>query len=358
MKKIILFSLLIISGNILFAQNKEEADKLVAEGVAFHDKGDYDDAIEKYDKALDADKDNLMALTEKAFSLLASQKFDESISYCKKAIRSHPNDGGLKTVYVTYGNALDAIKKTDKSIKMYNEGIKQFPDYYQLYFNKGITLSGAQKYDDALLSFQNSVMLNPKHAGSHNAIARVLYSQKNNIPSLLAFCRFLIIESTGNRATDNLQYIQKIMKGNVTQTGEKSVTINLSSDLFGDPKSKVKNGNNFSSTELILSMTAALDYDEKNIKKTEVEQFIRKFESLCASLKESKTTNTGFYWEYYVPYFTEMNDKNFTETFSHIIFAPSGDPKISDWLNTHKEEIDNFYDWSGLFKWKADLATF
>lgn len=49
-----------------------------------------------------------------------------------------------------------------------------------------------------------------------------------------------------------------------------------------------------------------------------------------------------------------MKDKNFMETFAYIVFAPSGDPKVADWLNTHKEEINNFYDWSGLFKWKAD----
>jgi Tfp pilus assembly protein PilF len=351
MEKIIFLLLLIISGNILFAQNKEEAGKLVAEGVALHDKEDYNGAIVKYDKALDADVDNLIALAEKALSLLVLQKFDESISCCKKAIQKHPNDDGLKTVYVTYGNALDAINKTEMSVKIYDEGIKQFPGFYQLYFNKGITLSGAQKYDEALLCFQSSVMLNPKHSGSHNAIARILSLQNNKIPSLLAFCRFLIIESEGNRAKENLESVQKIMKGNVTKTGEKSVTINLSPDLFGDARSKGKGDNNFSSIELILGMTAALDYNEYNIKKTEVDQFIRKFETVLNSLKEGKINNTGFYWNYYVPYFVEMKDRNMVSIFAHIAFAPSNDPAITDWLNAHKEEINNFYDWSGLFKW-------
>ena len=51
--------------SISFAQNKADAEKLVDEGVAYHDKGDYDGAISRYDKALELDKDNLLAMTEK-----------------------------------------------------------------------------------------------------------------------------------------------------------------------------------------------------------------------------------------------------------------------------------------------------
>ena len=42
----------------LFSQNKTEAEKLVEEGVPYHDKGDYEGAINKYDNALELDKDN------------------------------------------------------------------------------------------------------------------------------------------------------------------------------------------------------------------------------------------------------------------------------------------------------------
>jgi Tfp pilus assembly protein PilF len=339
--------------NISFGQNKAEAEKLVDEGVAYHDKGDYDGAISKYDKALELDKDNLLALTEKAFSLLSLQKYDEAIKYCQKALETHSGDKGLKTVYVTYGNAYDGLKKTDKSIEMYDHGIKQFPDYYQLYFNKGITLSSVKKYDEAILCFQKSVTLNPKHGSSHNAIARLSNIINNRIPSLLAYCRFLSIEPQSNRAKENLASLQRIMKGNVEETGKNSVTINISSDMLNDTTAKSKE-NSFASTDLILAMDAALDFDKKNKKKTEVEQFIRKFETVCATLKETQKDNYGFYWDYYAPYFIEMKDKNFIETFSYIAFASFNDPEVSKWLKSHKSEIDKFFEWSTSFEWKAN----
>jgi tetratricopeptide (TPR) repeat protein len=348
----LIYSLLCFSS---FGQNKADAEKLVGEGIAYHDKGDYEGAILRYDKALKLDKENLLAMAEKAISLLSFQKYEDAINLCQKAIAAHPGDNGLTTVYVTYGNASDGLKKTDKSIAIYDEGIRQFPDYYPLYFNKGISLASVKKHDEAILCFQKAIILNPKHGSSHNAIARLSSINNKRIPALLAYCRFLTIDQLSNRAKENLSAMQKLMKGNAKETGEKSVTINISSDMLGDTKADGKSKeNSFTATDLLLAMDAALDFDEKNKRKTEVEQFIRKFQTVCASLKETKKDNYGFFWNYYVPYFTAMNDKDFLETFSYIAFASSDDPEIAKWLNTHKNETDKFFEWSKSFEFKSN----
>lgn len=355
MKKIVLLMLFALISNGLFAQDKEAAENLVNEGVAMHDKGDYDGAIAKYDKALLMDKDNLMALTEKAFSLFSMQKYEESVLYCQKAIEKHPGEKGLKTLYVTYGNALDGLNRSENAIEMYDEGIKQFPDYYQLYFNKAIALANEKKYDEAILCFQKSVMHNPTHASSHNAIARFLSIYNKNIPSLLAYCRFLILEPQTKRAKENLEGVKKIMKGNVVENGNNNITLNINPAIFGDTTAGGKpKENNFSSTELILSMSAALDHDKKNKDKTAVEQFIRKFDIVCSSLKETKQNNYGFYWNYYVPYFTAMKDKNLIEPFAYIVFASDDNPDVSNWIKSHQPEIDKFYEWSDKFSWETN----
>ena len=119
--------------------------------------------------------------------------------------------------------------------------------------------------------------------------------------------------------------------------------------VAGKPKE-----NSFTTTDLILTMDAALDYDKKNKEKTEVEQFIRKIEKVCASLNESRKDNNGFYWNYYAPYFIEMKDKQLVETCAYIAFASSDNPDVSMWLKSHKPEIDNFYSWSKSFNWKTN----
>jgi Tfp pilus assembly protein PilF len=351
MKKIAIL-LLTLSINITFSQKKAEAEKLVDEGIAYHDKGDYDGAINKYNQALELDKDNLVALAEKAFTLNSLKKHEESIIECKRAIEKHPKENSLKAVYVTYGNDLDGLKKTDQAFAIYDEGLKVFPDYYQLYFNKGITYSSIGKYDEAILCFQQAILINPKHASSNNAIAILEKNNNRKIPSVLSFCRFLITEPQSQRAKVNLQSLKELMSANVEKIGEKSITVTIDPKMFSDnTKTEKPKENDFSSTDLISTMDIAQDYDEKNRNKTEVENFIRKFETICASLNETKKNNYGFYWDVYVPYFLDMKRNNLIEPFAYIVYASSETKDVNDWLDKNQKELDKFYDWSKNYNW-------
>lgn len=355
MKNFIIIIFILTISNTLHAQNKEEAEIKINEGIKAHDKGDYKAAIKLYDKALEFDKDNILALYEKALSLMSLQKYDDVINCCMKAIEVHPGNENLKYIYVAYGNAYDALKKPEKSIDKYNEGIKFFPDFYQLYFNKGISLVGLQEFDDALSCFHKSIMINPLHASSHNAIARISALKNNKIQSIMAYCRFLSIENQGNIAVENLLNLNKLFTSNVKETGKNSVTINISSDMLKDTTASGKRKeNNFSSTDLILTLSSSLDFEQKNKKKSDVEVFINKMELMCSSLKESKKDNFGFYWEYYAPFFIELHEKKLIEPFAYYLFLSSEDAKSKKWLNEHQEETSKLIEWAKNFKWKSN----
>lgn len=351
MKKVNLL-ILLLSVSICIAQNKVEAEKLVEEGIPYHDKGDFEGAINKYDKALELDKNNILALSEKAFSLLSLKEYDQTIAICKLVMESYPNDNKLKTIYVTYGNALDGQNKTDKSLEIYTQGIKKFPDYYQLYYNKGVTYSSVKKNDDAINCFQKALLQNPKHSSSNNGLGRLENAKGNRIPAILAFCRFLIIEPQTNRSKENLLSLKELLIQGLKKTGENAISLSIDSkDLDSDDK-KVKE-NNFNSTNMILSMTSALDFDEKNKSKTEIENFIRKMETICASLSETKKSNFGFYWDYLAPYFVELKKNNLLEPFAYIVFASSEDEYIKNWIKNDKSELDKFYNWSKAYNWSS-----
>lgn len=349
MKVKTLLFLLFFTG--VYAQNKAEADKLVDAGIVLHDKGDYDGAIKIYDKALELDKDNLFALTEKSLTLNSINKFDEVITVSKHAILTHPNSG-LQNIYVNYANALDHLKKSDEALKIYEEGIQKFPDYYQLYFNKGICYANLNNRTEALSCFQKSLILNPKHAGSLNAIG-LLETNSNRIPAVLAFSRFLIVEPQTNRSKKNFESLKSLLTKGVTQTDKKAVTINIDSAMLPD-STGIKKENDFSMTDLILSMSAGLDFDKKNIKKTDAENFIRKFEVICSSLEETKNDNTGFYWNFLAPYFIEMKNKKLIEPFAYIAYIDSGTEDIAKWHKKNQDKLDNFYEWSKNYKWKIN----
>ena len=295
MKNLLLLLIFPFWSTVSFAQQQAAAQKLVDEGVAYHDKGDYAGAIAKYDQALQLDKDNLLALAEKAYSLVVLGKNEEAIKYCQRALELHPGDDLLKMVYITYGNALDDLKRTDQALEIYDAGIRQFPEVYLFYFNKGVTLAGVSKYDEAIACFQQAVLLNPAHTNSHNGMARLLNAQPKTIPALLAYCRFLVREPQEKRAEENLATVQEIMKSHVEKTDKNVITITYDPDIESDTTTTGEKINDFSAIGLLLSLTSGLDYDKKYKKETDVERFIRKFETVCASLKEQQGKNVGFY---------------------------------------------------------------
>ena len=349
--KLKIISILFFCVTISSGQDRINAEKLVAEGIAFHDQRDYKSAIEKYDEALKLDRYNLFALAEKALTLFYSGDYEKCAEVSKFALDKYGNsdDSNLKNVYVNYANSLDQLGKKDQALKIYDKGIKEFPDYYQLYYNKGITLvSNPKTLEEALVCFQEAIRKNPNHASSHNALARMLLSQNKRIPSLLVFCRFLSIEPQSQRAKENLAFLNSSISKNVTKNDDNSINISINENLLPDKRKDIEN--DFSTSDMILSMDTALDHDASNKDKSDVENFARKIETLCETFKESKMRK-GFYWDYYVPYFIEMSNKKHIETFSYICHISTGDEKTLAWLKDHKQEVDNFTNWSKNFLW-------
>ncbi len=341
--------LLILFPILSFSQNKNEAEIKVNEGILLHDKGKYNDALDKYEEALNLDKNNLFAISEKAMTLEALKKYDEAIDMCKLAINIYPKED-IKTIYITYGNSLDHSKRTKEALKIYDEGIKKYPNYYQLYFNKAITLVNDKQIEKSLELFQKSATLNPNHPGSLNGLAAL--NRDKRIISILASLRYLAVDNKTSRAKGHLDSVIDLMQQGVTQTDDKNITLAIDPKAMEDVGKKKKGINNFSTADMVLSMTAALDFDEKNKNKKQCEKAIDKFESIFAVLKEGQEDNKGFYWEFLAPYFIELKDKNLVEPFAYIAFLPSQAEDVKKYHQDNANEIQRFYNWSKNYTWK------
>ena len=343
------YFLFIFFSTLVFAQDTTQAEKKIREGISLHDQGKYEEALAKYNEALNADKNNPFALAEKAMTLEASKKYSEAVEVCELIFKLYPN-GDNKSVYVTYGNALDHSGKSDLAIKTYDEGIKKYPDYYQLYFNKAIALFNTKENEKAAEAFQTATKLNPDHAASYNALA--VLDKSNRIASILASCRYLILDNKSIRAKVNLASVVTLAKRGVSQKEDKTISVAVDQKSVDQINSKTIVPNDFSITDVALTLAAALDYDEKNKDKTEVQKFADKFTSMCQTMKESKKDKNGYYWDFLAPYFIEMNDKKLVEPFANIIFLAIQNKDAVQYHDQHADKIKEFYDWSKNYRWK------
>ena len=352
MRKYFLHLIFLLSVATAAAQQPDSAEKLVSQGILKEDSGRSDQAMVLYKQALELDKDNFDALGEMAYSLLTSKQYDESVKYCQLAIDRYPRENKLKTVYVTYGTAYDALKQPEKSIEIYDKGIKLFPDFYHLRFNKGITLLGMNKLDAALSCFEQSATLNPNHPGTQNAIGSICTQQNKMLPSLMAYGRLIAVEPGSARSKAALGSINLILSSKITKTSDRHLTVNINPDMLNGGNKKHR-PDNFSDVELIITLASALDYDSSMLGKPAVYKFLNKINSICDGLKETSSGNSGFFWTYYAPYFIEMKDKSFTDTFAYIAFAPENDPTVNTWLQLHVDDVNSFLKWSQQYSFAA-----
>lgn len=348
MRKLFLSILICVLSVVSFAQRNETVVKLVDEGIALHDKGDFENAIKKYDEALKIDANDFDANYEKSLTLLYAKRYKECIELSKTIIDKFPKNESLMQVYSNWGSALDDDGQSKEALKIYAKGIKQYPEHYLLHFNKGLTHMRLEQYDEAVESYQLALKNNPLHASSNYYTAAIIKNE-NRIPALLAYATFIAIEPESERSKKAYEAIQEIVYRGIKKEGN-NTTISVSMDML-DPKKKKKE-DDFSGIELIFSLLGIDNVSKADsLAKTAADKFDLKLQLLIDALEEQVKTGKGFYWEHYVPFFIEMKKKNYTSVLSNLIYySAENDSKV--WANLNGEKLKEFYDWLENYQWK------
>lgn len=331
-----------------FAQDEDAVKSLLKEGVALHDKGDYEGALKVYNEILKTNSNHFTTLYEKSTTLYAMQRFDDCIELCQEILKKHSDNPECRLVYVNYGSALDGLNKPEKAVKVYSEGIKKFPQAYILYFNRGITQYVQKEYEKAVEDFKKSAALNPVHASSHQFLAYSIY-KTNKVAAIMSLSTFLLLEREGSRAAKNLKGMLQLLGSNVEKTGDKNVTITLTPQALD---TKEKGEDDFHLTEFMLTMDAALDHDEKRKDLDAAQRLKGKLELIVTHDAELKRKNRkGFFTTFYLPFLQEMKNKDLLETAAYIMYSSSDDEAVRTWLQANQAKMDAFYEWMKDYKW-------
>ncbi len=331
MRNSFITALFFLLPSFLFAQ--KEIEDIIREGIQLHDAGKYQEAIVQYEKALAIDEKNPMALFEIGYAYYALKDYDSAIKYSDKVIKI--NNGNLVEAFNLKGNTLDDIGKSDKAIKVYEQGLKQFPDNYLLHFNLALSHYRLSHLEETEKGFINTIEIKSSHTSSHYYLGILNYERDKRIPSLLSLYFFLLLEPTGERAKNALKVLNVQMNSGAKETGEKDISVNLSlNQLDGE----------FSTAEMMLSLSAATNINEKKEGKTEEELFFNSTEGLISILKESSEGKSGFYWDFYVGFFIKIKDAGHLETFCYYVSQSKGE-KIDKWLEANKDKLDAFNKW-------------
>lgn len=328
--KLLIFILLFSVNNLAFGQD-QEVEELVLEGIEYHDRGEYEKAIEIYQKALDIAPNSSMANYEISFSYFSSGDYKNAEIYSKKVLDIDKDN--LLEATITYGNALDMQGKAKKAIKIYEKAMKDY-DYYLLYYNHAITCFNIGKNEKAYDSILKSISNNSSHASSHLILSKLMDEDGSRIKAMLSLYFFLLIEPNSNRSVAEYQNLRNYIDQGVTQTSEKNINISIPNDVDPD----------FGAAEMMISLSRAANSLEENKEKTDLELFSENTENLFNILGELKKDNSGFWWDFYVPFFYEMANEDLIKPFCYYISLSSGE-EASNWIENNDAKFKRFANW-------------
>ena len=349
---VFLLGAVLLTAHPLRAQEAAPAADLIRQGVALYDQGKPDEAVLRYKQALRLEPGNPVARYELALTYNTLGQNEEAVALCRQLAKDDPHPG--PSLYDTWGNALDGLKKGKEAVKAYQQGLQRYPNEGSLYYNLGITQAASLgQLNESLASMQQAVRCRPTHLNSLNTLMQLTLRQGNRVPALLEMLRQLQLEPTGERAETTLARFDGLLGRGVEKTGEQAVTISVSAEALKDAGKKGR-PDNFGPADMMLSMNGALDYSEENKAKTPTEQLIRKLESLINVLDELHPgKQPGFAWRYFVPYFVALKKQGYLPALAYSVqeSRAAATPEVQQWLAAHTATLAEFREWSEAYTW-------
>ncbi|HUK90196.1 MAG TPA: tetratricopeptide repeat protein [Blastocatellia bacterium] len=303
--------------------------------------------IAKYQEVLAEDPNDAWAIYELAFTYSAMKDYRKSLETAYQGVEYKYNE--RSRFFVLIGNDLDQLGEHEGAIRAYRAGLEAFPDNAELYYNLAVTYLVINKPEDAEKCLKDAAQADPNHHSSQLVLGMLYEKGGYRIPSLLAFCRFLILEPDSQRSASAVKKIRGIvLSGASIGDNPKNVTITV------DPSGKTDEGD-FNPISMALSLLASSRFLPENKGKTEIELAVDTFGSLFAILSESKgrAKQSAFAWNYYRPYFADLKARGYVEPFCYYIFQSTKSAEISDWLRKNDGKVNDFLAWSKSYRWSA-----
>jgi tetratricopeptide (TPR) repeat protein len=331
----------------------EKQTAAVREGVALHDRGDFDGAIRRYESVLAENPSNVLALYEMSYAYTEKKDYRKALEVAMRGAQYHSEQ--LDGFYVLMGNNLDLLGETTKAIEVYKKGLKLFPGAGALQFNLAVAYKNAGKLDDARKTLKDGLVANPQHASSHLLLAVIFFNTGYKAPAFFAAARFLTLEPSSQRSPLAARIVSEVL-GSGAAPGKNPGEISITLDY--NPK---KDEGDFTTLDTIFGLSAAIAFRdaEKDKGKTEAQKVVAQMQTVLTVLGEQaeKKKQSTFTFQYYVPYFIEMKRKGHVEAFVYHALQSSGLPGAREWVGANGGRVMQFLIWSKGYHWPENVKT-
>lgn len=326
-----LFLLLVVLSKTSSAQKIElvNSGEIIKQSITLYDSARFKDALQVLTKVNRSDTNYVWSVYEKAINCSADSQYTQAIKYCQEGLSLTTQREYEPELYNTYGNALNDLHQPEKAVKIFDQAIAKYPSYSLLYFNKGITYMGMNRYADAEAMFQKTLLVNPYMYSAHFQLGFVALQQGKIMPAMLSLIGYLLVNPEGRYWSRSIGILDKISKG--------------SDEILELKKNKVGTADDpYAEVEEIVLSKIALDKSYKPLISID-DPISRQIQAVFEKLEYQKDSK-DFWMQYYLPYYKQVFSQNKLELFIFHAFSNVNLPVVKDYSKRHKKELDKFVD--------------
>ncbi len=127
-------------------------------GIVLRDKGALDQAVTRFQKAIQLNPDNANAYHNLGNVLADLGRLEGAIRCFQKAVQINPSNA---VHYKCLGNALREKGELDESLELLQQALDRFPDDPETFYSLGAVLKTKGRLDEAVVCYEKAIRLNP-----------------------------------------------------------------------------------------------------------------------------------------------------------------------------------------------------
>jgi len=191
-------------------------------GNTFLEKGQLDEAIAHYQKALQLKPDYANAYYNLGNALLRKGQLDEAITQYQEALQLNPDNAQAR---VNFGTALSQEGKLDEAITQFQQAAQIEPNNEETHNNLGAALLQKGAVDEAVAQFQQAAQIEPNNEETHNNLGAALLQKGRVAEAIAQFRQALQIAPANPKALNNLAWFLATWPEASWRDGNKAVEL-------------------------------------------------------------------------------------------------------------------------------------
>lgn len=312
---------------------------MIRDGIALHDQSEFEQSIELFRQVLELYPENIVAGYELAFTYAATGRFGRCIAVAEDSLRNSAqfeNDPRLvAALHLMRGSCHSELGELDQAIGVFDRALADYPDNYDLHFNKATALARRGENEAAVKHLFRAIELNPRRPSPYYNLGANFASQGKDVLTVLSYVSFLQLEFNTTRCVSASRAIFDRLFSRV-QPGEDGA-LNVAVDIKADESFL-----GLTSLDMGMATAVAAHATSEGAKEPIAESLtatLTLFIDLSAELEYAGDPASPIA-KYLLSNAKRISDNNLSSAFSWFTAFTAGAPDTDDWPQTHSADAD------------------